>query len=850
MRIITRLQLAQWLCIAGVIVSALLMLFATNQVKRELARNERAADMVAGVTALRYLSLEYAQGEERRAHVQWQLRKESLQGLLVRDSVFGTGQEARLLRDLQANLPQLVRHFNELVLVRKEMREEAAKTGVLRQLEARLFGQLMSRAQAMIGDAEELARRSREGVLAAQQQAALVAGALGALLALTVVGTLWMTIRSVARPLERLRHGAEQVGAGRLDFRMNMQAADEVGELARAFDSMTEQLRATTVSRDELVQANSALHGEMAVRQQAELKVQAQLARLSLLHQITRSIGERQDLRSILQVLVRCMEEQLPADFACVFLYLDGELEASCVGLGNRLLPERLALQEGMRVAVDANGLARCMKGQLVYEPDVTESQLPFPQRLARGGLAALVLAPLQAEKAVFGVLAVARCVPNSFASGECEFLRQLSEHAALAARQAQLHGALQQAYHTLHASRQAATREERLRALGQMASGIAHDINNAISPVALYTETLLETEQGLSASGRHHVQVIARAIDDVAATVARMRELYRRRAPQLEQAPLSLNMLAQQVADLTRARWNDMPQQRGVVIAMRLELAPGLPAVMGAEGEVREALTNLVFNAVDAMPDGGTLVLRTRQVGTHVVVEVSDNGVGMDEATRRHCLDPFFTTKGERGSGLGLATVNAMAERHSVQVRLESWPGHGTTVGLAFPLPQASAGLPPSQEDAPADNLPLAGPMRLLVIDDDPAVLASMRSTLQRDGHHVVAADGGQAGIDQFRAAQAASEPFDAVFSDLGMPHVDGRKVAASIKQMSPSTPVILVTGWGQRLIPEGELDALPHSVDEVLGKPPRLRELRDVLLRVQGGKLGAASTSAPARV
>lgn len=836
MKIITRLKWAQWLCLAGVALAVLLMLGATRQVRQELQRNERAGEIVSGVVSLRYLSLEFAQTQERRAHVQWQLRKESLQGLLLRGDLFRGREEERLLQGLQRNLPMLSRHFSELVLVRQELRGDPEKTEVLRQLEARLFGQLMSRTQDMISDAEELARRSRQGVLEAQQNASMVAAGLGLLLALTVLGALAITIRSVANPLERLRRGAEQVGAGKLDFRMNWTAVDEVGDLARAFDSMTERLRTTTVSRDELVHANAALHGEMEVRHATELKVQAQVARLSLLHQMTRSIGERQDLRSILQVLVRNLEDQLPVDFACVFLLQDGVLEASCVGLGNALLPGDAALKEGAQVSIDNNGLSRCVKGQLVYEPDISGSAYPFPQRMARGGLCSLVLAPLQAESVVFGVLAVARLVPNAFASGECEFLRQLSEHAALAARQAQLYGALQQAYHTLHATQQSVTREERLRALGQMASGIAHDINNAISPVALYTEALLETETALSAAGRSSLQVIARAIDDVAATVARMRELYRRREPQVELGAVSLNVLAQQVADLTRARWSDMPQQRGVFINLKLELAPGLPTVMGADSEIREALTNLVFNAVDAMPEGGTLTLRTRSTAEHVLVDVVDSGIGMDEATRRHCLDPFFTTKGERGSGLGLATVNSMAERHSAVVQVESVLGEGTTVSLAFPLLQAHPAMPPLE--TPAASVPIAESMRLLVIDDDPAVLASMRAILQRDGHEVVAADGGAAGIEQFRLAQAASRPFDVVFSDLGMPHVDGRKVAASVKEMSPTTPVILVTGWGQRLIPEGDVDAKPASVDEVLSKPPRVRELREVLLKVH--KLG----------
>jgi signal transduction histidine kinase len=146
---------------------------------------------------------------------------------------------------------------------------------------------------------------------------------------------------------------------------------------------------------------------------------------------------------------------------------------------------------------------------------------------------------------------------------------------------------------------------QERLRALGQMASGIAHDINNAISSVALYTESLLEREPNLSPRAREYLETIQHSIDDVSQTLSRMREFYRQREPQLSLAAVDLSRVVQQVTDLSRARWSNMPQQRGVVIRLVTELAPDLPAVMGVESEMREALVNLVFNAVDAMPEG-----------------------------------------------------------------------------------------------------------------------------------------------------------------------------------------------------------------------------------------------------
>ncbi len=596
---------------------------------------------------------------------------------------------------------------------------------------------------------------------------------------------------------------------------------------------MVERLRQTTVSRDELIHANVALQTEVAERQAAERRVVAQLARMSLLHQITRSIGERQDLPSIFQVVVRCLEDQLPIAFGAICLYDGAQLVVSCVGMQSHQLSERMAMGEAARIEIDENGLSRCVRGHLVYEPDIRAVEFPFPRRLASVGMSSMVLAPLLAESTVFGVLIVARAEADAFSSTDCEFLRQLSEHVALAANQARLYGALQQAYDDLHQSQVQVTKQERLRALGQMASGIAHDINNAISPIGLYAESLLETERGLSENGRACLQVIERAIDDVASTVARMREFYRQREPQLTHSTVNVNLMMQHVVDLTRARWSDMPQQRGIVIEMRQELGVEPPAILGVEGEIREALTNLIFNAVDAMPEGGVVTLRTRHVehlddgsGPYVLVEVADSGTGMDEATQRRCLEPFFTTKGERGTGLGLATVYGMIERHSASIVIESRLNHGTAVKMYFPVaPATAAGSAP----APAQE---AGPgLRILVVDDDPTVLASLENILSLDGHQVTKADGGQAGIDQFCAAEQAGQPFAVVITDLGMPYVDGRKVAETVKRVAPATPVVLLTGWGQRLIPDsGEA---PVHVDQVLSKPPKMRELRLALAK-----------------
>ena len=585
----------------------------------------------------------------------------------------------------------------------------------------------------------------------------------------------------------------------------------------------------------------SKIARDISEQKRGELRVREQLTRLDLLNRITRAIGERLDLDSVFQVVIRSLEEDLPVDFAAVCLYdaAKAELTVNNVGVGSMDLALAMSLPAKAVMPVGTNGLARCVNGHLVHEPDLSTSSHPLPQRLVTAGLHAMVAAPLVVESGVFGILLVARRAANSFSSGECEFLRQASEHTALAAHQAQLYGALQGAYDDLRQTQQTVMQQERLRALGQMASGIAHDINNAISPVMLYTEALLEHEKELSPRARKYLETISRAVGDVAHTVARMREFYRQREQQFTPTAVDLNELAHQVLDLSRARWQDMPQQRGVSIQVNEELEARLPAIMAVASEIREALINLVFNACDAMPDGGVLTLRTRLVASdggagsagldRVVIEVADTGVGMDEETRRRCLEPFFTTKGERGTGLGLAMVYGVLQRHQAELVIDSAVGAGTIFRIVFIAGSNSLGEEQHGSERPA------GPLRILSVDDDPIILRSLCDALEIEGHQVVTANGGQAGIDTFVRARSDAEPFDVVITDLGMPHVDGRKVAAAVKRISPATPVLMLTGWGQRLVAEGDI---PAHVDEVLSKPPKLRELRDALARATRAK------------
>lgn len=716
------------------------------------------------------------------------------------------------------------------------------------------------RAYAVFGISTDVTdqRRDQLALLASEQRNRLVVeSALDAVVTIDCAGVVtgwnpyaeatfgWAEAEALGQPVDRLilperyraahREGLARYLATGEERVLNTRI--ELAALHRDGGEFPVELSITPVRMGETLSFTAFIR-DITDRKLAETRLQTQRDRLHLLEQVTRAISQRQDEQSIFQVVVRTLEDRLPADFACICRHdsVGRQLVVAHVGTASAALGEELGITECAEIPIDGNGLSRCVGGELVYEPDIAEVDFSFPRRLAAHGLRSLVIAPLAAEGAVFGVLVVARRAAQAFVSTDCEFLRQVSDHVSLAANQTWLRERLQQAYDDLKQTQQGILQQERLRAIGQMASGIAHDINNAISPVAVYTQSLRErqAELGLLPEVRDYLETVGRVVKDVSATVARMRDFYRPSDAGAEFEPVDLNTLILQVVGLTRARWNDMPQQRGVVITVSTALEAGLPSVMGDAAQLREALTNLVFNAVDAMPDGGTITIRTLTYAEtagdkqrRVQFEVGDSGPGMDEETRRRCLEPFFTTKGDRGTGLGLAMVQGAAQHHKAGLAIDSAPGEGTRVRLDF-----AASAVKKTGAGRAQSLPEERPLRLLLVDDDPAVLNSTAVVLKLKGHAITAADGGQQGLDALRAAHATGEAFDVVITDLGMPYVDGNQVAVAAKELFPDTPVILLTGWGRRMATG---DEAPAHVDFVLPKPLELGALRDIFAGVR---------------
>jgi signal transduction histidine kinase len=380
----------------------------------------------------------------------------------------------------------------------------------------------------------------------------------------------------------------------------------------------------------------------------------------------------------------------------------------------------------------------------------------------------------------------------------------------------------LERALNELQRTQQQVIQQERLAALGSMAGGIAHDFNNALSIIMGFGELLLrDVEHGglTKKNATLPITTILTAAEDAAKIVRRLRAFYRPDEPEEQRLPVDLNELIEQAISLTRPRWQTEAIASGCTIIVKTE--PGdIPCVAGDPAELREVLTNLIFNAVDALPQGGTITLGTRREGEAVAFEISDTGIGMSEEVRQHCLEPFFTTKGKRGTGFGLSMVFGIIQRHGGTIEIESELGKGTTFVLRLPSAHAKSVTGP-------DASPwLNSPLRVLVVDDQPIFCQLVCEHLQDDLHTVETALSGSDALEKFRAG-----PFDLVITDHVMAEMSGEQLAGTIKELNPQVPVILLTGYA------GDSTAgkqYSEAIDLVLQKPLSRTALRHAFAKV----------------
>jgi PAS domain S-box-containing protein len=364
-----------------------------------------------------------------------------------------------------------------------------------------------------------------------------------------------------------------------------------------------------------------------------------------------------------------------------------------------------------------------------------------------------------------------------------------------------------------LLALQEARSRERRLAAVGQLAAGVMHDVNNALNPI-MAAAYLLEANAENPTAVRDYAQRIGKAAETGAATAARVGRFIRQEPLQAEREELvDLSVVCDEVVAMTRPLWAE--RARGGTVHLERELVePGIAMIRGITGELREALLNLVQNALDAMAGGGTLGMRTFVVDDKVTLEIRDSGIGMSAEVRERAFEPFFTTKGKMGTGLGLAEVYGIVKRHRGTAEIESEPGSGTTIRLIFPKSSQVGGIEVVEEPTPKRS---RVPRRVLLVEDHPDSREFMQALLESDGHTVDTAMGL---TDAQNLLERADPPYEVLVTDIGLSDGSGWDLTTFARERWPSMRIGIVTGWEPRV-------GAGADGDFILRKPVRTSEL-----------------------
>ncbi len=527
------------------------------------------------------------------------------------------------------------------------------------------------------------------------------------------------------------------------------------------------------------------------------------LAELSVLYELSRAVTGQLDRAQLVEALEREVSRVLDVHNLAVFLQVPGRAELEVAlrewdGAREADVPRRRPLGIGLASVVvtrraplrTTDYAAACAREGVTPVPE----SLAFPHWLG---------VPMVAGDEVLGAVTLSTA-GRPFTDADERLLTNIASLAALALRSARLYEERSAAYRELTLAQGHMVRTEKLRALGEMAAGVAHDFNNLLAVIVGRAELLLRRAPPSDLA--RGLEMIRQAALDGAQTVRRIQEFTRTRRTRPFRR-VDLLDVVREVVEMTRPRWKDEAQSRGASYEVSIEGGP-VPWVAGRPEELREVLTNLLANALEAMPGGGRLTFVLGTEGSTAHVAVRDTGTGMSPETARRVFEPFFTTKGPLGSGLGLSVVWGIVTRHGGTVELDSRPGAGSTFRVRLPVAPSLPETPPGSIEARS-----ARPARILVLDDEAGVRDVLRDLLGGEGYTVLAAPDGRAGL-----ALSETEPVDLVLCDVSMPGMSGWEVAEAFHARFPHVPVGLITGWGDRL----DADELArHGVRFVVAKP-----------------------------
>jgi PAS domain S-box-containing protein len=377
--------------------------------------------------------------------------------------------------------------------------------------------------------------------------------------------------------------------------------------------------------------------------------------------------------------------------------------------------------------------------------------------------------------------------------------------------------------------------RFEKLRSLGELAGGVAHDFNNELAAIlgrAQLLRKLFKLEEGIPERRKSYIdlkkglEIIEKAALDGAETVRRIQEFSRKRDEQDDAkyfTEVDVHAAINDALEYTKLRWKDEAESKGIKISVVRILLP-VPFVLGSASELREVLTNIINNALDAMPEGGEIRVTAIQENSSVAIKIEDTGIGIPEEIKERIFDPFFTTKGPQSTGLGMSVSYGIISRHGGTIKVDSTEGKGSTFTINLPIIEERKRKEKEEESKlVTDKLEKAS---VLIIDDEEAVRNLLCDILMEGGHEVEVASNGSEGIELFKRKE-----FDLVFTDLGMPGMSGWEVAEEIKKICRNIPVALITGWKVQL---QESEMMEKGIDFVVCKPFQLDQ---VLRLVQEG-------------
>lgn len=385
----------------------------------------------------------------------------------------------------------------------------------------------------------------------------------------------------------------------------------------------------------------------------------------------------------------------------------------------------------------------------------------------------------------------------------------------------------------------------EKLSALGELASGVAHDFNNTLSGILGRAQLLQRTDDPEKI--RRGLEIIIKTAEDGAKTVKRIQDFARQRRDHNFEL-VSIDQILMDASEITRPRWKNCAEASNIHITLQLHIESNA-MVMGDDSELREVLVNMVFNAIDAMPEGGKLSLTTRVAGDSVIIKVVDTGVGMYPEVRSKIFDPFFTTKGTAGLGLGLAVSFGIIRRHGGNIEVESQYGQGTEFRITLPVAKIGQKSVKQIEEvetvatAVTHTAPPLPPTerartRLLVVDDEDFVRELLSEILEGEHCDVYVAESGSEALSMFRDME-----FDGVFTDVGMPGMSGWELAREIKQINASIPIAVITGWGEAV---GSHEQKAAGVDWVIAKPFTADRIAELVRDIDAARQKSVATAA----